>query len=138
MKIERRLGMDVNAESFAKSFFDAVAKQDADALAAFFMPDAAIRWHCSNECFTVAQYLRANCEYPGDWAGEVERVHSIQEQDLIITAARVWLREEGTSFHVASFFHMNQNKIAALDEYWGDDGAAPAWRQDLNIGTPIK
>jgi hypothetical protein len=29
-------------------------------------------------------------------------------------------------------------KIASVDEYWGDDGAAPQWRQDKHIGTIIK
>ncbi|NLO83860.1 MAG: SnoaL-like domain-containing protein [Clostridiales bacterium] len=132
------IGKNVKPESFAKAFFDAVAAQDAAALIGFFTPDASVRWHCTNECFTAAQYVLANCEYPGDWASEVEHVHSLEEQDLIITVARVWLRQEGRSFHVTSFFHMEGAQITSLDEYWGDDGDAPKWRQDMNIGAPIK
>ncbi len=29
-------------------------------------------------------------------------------------------------------------KIAQVDEYWGDDGEAPQWRQDMHIGNKIK
>ena len=57
--------MDIHA------FWKAVLEQDAVALPAFFTEDAVIRWHCSGEQFTVAEYVRANCEYPGRWAGEM-------------------------------------------------------------------
>lgn len=121
---------------FIKSFWRDVAAQDANALAQAFMPDACIRWHCSNESFTVTEYVQANCEYPGDWDGEVERIHTLG--DLVITATKVWLKDYSASFHVISFFQMQSDKIIALDEYWGDDGAAPLWRIEMGIGRPIK
>ena len=31
---------------------------------AYFCEDARIRWHCTNEEFTVGEYIRANCDYP--------------------------------------------------------------------------
>lgn len=34
-------------------------------------------WHCTNECFNVEEFIRANCEYPGEWEGEVERIEKI-------------------------------------------------------------
>ena len=44
-------------------------------------------------------FLRANCEYPGDWSGEVERIE--QTGNIVITVTRVWAKE--MSFHVTSF-----------------------------------
>ena len=53
------------------AFFDAVVKQDAVRLRSFFEPDATIVWVNTNEVFTVDEYIRANCEYPGDWRGGI-------------------------------------------------------------------
>ncbi len=115
-------------------YWRAVAEQEEDALRAYFCPDARIRWHCSNEDFSVEEFLRANCEYPGEWRGQVERIEEFG--DTVVTAVRVWT--EGASFHVASFFRMRAGKIAELDEYWGDDGPAPQWRREKRIGRRIR
>ena len=32
----------------------------------------------------------------------------------------------------------NTNEHFTVEEYWGDDGPAPQWRQDKHIGTKIK
>ena len=56
----------------------------------------------------------------------------------LATAAHVHAREGGPSFHVASFIRLEAGKIAALDEYWGDDGPAPAWRRAMRVGKPIR
>lgn len=122
--------MDIHA------FWDAVLRQDAEAIRAFFAKDAVIRWHCSNERFTVEEFIRANCEYPGVWTGQVERVCRTDEG--LVTAVRVENAQDGVSFHVASFFCLKAGRIVALDEYWGDDGPAPQWRGQLGIGAPIR
>lgn len=57
-----------------QGFWDAVLKQDADRMRAYFCRDAYINWHCTDEQFTVEEYIRANCEYPGEWDGKIERV----------------------------------------------------------------
>lgn len=54
-----------------RSFWEAALKQDAKRLREFFASDAYINWHCTNEHFTVEEYIRANCEYPGEWDGEI-------------------------------------------------------------------
>lgn len=120
-----------------KAFWEAVANQEREALAGFFAPDAVIRWHCSNERFTAAEYIRANCEYPGRWRGEVEQVELLPDGGAV-SVARVWRTDGGVSSHAVSFFRFDCDKIECLDEYWGDDGAAPQWRQDLKLGTRIK
>lgn len=121
--------MDIHA------FWNAVLNQTAEAIPAFFIPDAVIRWHCTNEQFTVTEFVRANCEYPGDWGGEVERV--CETPDGLVTATHVYTTDGSLHFHVTSFMTLRDGKIAALDEYWADDGAAPQWRQDMHIGQPI-
>ena len=62
-----------------KEFWRDVLAQNAEKLPDYFHKDAAIRWHCSNEQFTVSEYVRANCEYPGKWQGEIERVEEVDE-----------------------------------------------------------
>lgn len=119
-----------------KGFWAAVLRQDADAIRAYFHPDGWVNWHNTNEHFTVEEFIRANCEYPGQWGGEVEKV--LRADDHIITATHVYTRDGKLSFHVASFIRVVDGKIASVDEYWGDDGEAPRWRQDMRIGTKIK
>ena len=67
-----------------KQFWHDVLRQDAVAIRAWFAEDAYVNWHCTNEHFTVNEFIRANCEYPGDWDGTVERVEVLD--DLYITA----------------------------------------------------
>ena len=117
-------------------FWSAVLVQDPDAMRTFFHPDAYINWHNTNEHFTLEEFIRANCEYPGDWDGEVERV--LTTDTHIITATHVYPKDKSLSFHVTSFIRMKAGKIASIDEYWGDDGPAPKWRQELHIGSPIQ
>lgn len=124
----------MDRSEFIKEFLRDVTKQDEKALEYYFTSEAYIRWNNTNEQFTVAEYIRANCEYPGAWNGEVERIEHMD--CLSISVARVWSDEH--SFHVTSFFEFFGGRIAVLNEYWGDDGAAPKWRLDKHIGTAIK
>lgn len=119
-----------------QTFWRAVLAQDANAIRGYFTGDAVINWHCTNEQFTVEEYLRANCEYPGEWDGEVERIE--RADGLWITVTRVYPTDKSCSFHVTSFFQTEQDKITALDEYWADDGIAPQWRLDKKIGRAIR
>ena len=118
------------------AFWRDVAAQDAAALRAYFAPNGAVFWHNTNEKFSVEEYIRANCEYPGDWRGEVERVELAGE--TAVSVARVWPTGGGASFHAVSFFTFTGDQIVRLDEYWGDDGDAPGWRRELGIGTAIR
>lgn len=55
-------------------FWEDILEQNADAVKDYFHKDAYINWHCTNEHFTVEEFVAVNCEYPGSWDGEVERV----------------------------------------------------------------
>jgi hypothetical protein len=57
-----------------KEFWSAVLKQDADKLKTFFKETAYVNWHCTNENFTVDEFIQANCEYPGEWDGTTVEV----------------------------------------------------------------
>lgn len=129
--------MDNYSEKFnVEGFWQAVLKQNEKAIRAYFHPQAYINWHCTNEHFTLDEFITANCEYPGEWAGEVERSEIIN--DLVITVTRVFPKDCTASFHVTSFIKLIEDKIISVDEYWADDGLPPQWRMDKNIGTAIK
>jgi ketosteroid isomerase-like protein len=123
-------------DELVKTFWRDVAAQDAAALKTYFAADATVRWPNTNEEFTADEYITANCEYPGKWRGEVERIE--RAGDLVITVARVREADGGASVHATSFFELQDGKIWMLTEYWGEDGPAPQWRQDMHIGRAIE
>ena len=121
--------MDLNC------FWQDVLSQNHERLPSYFCDSAVILWHCTNEQFTVAEYVRANCEYPGNWDGETE--HTEEFGNTIILVGRVFPKDKTSSFHVVSFIRLQEDKIIEMDEYWADDVAAPAWRREMKIGRPI-
>lgn len=125
----------MNRENWIRSFLTDVVGQNEKALRTYFTEDAVICWHNTNEQFNVAEYIRADCEYPGRWLGEAVRIDLIGEK--AVSVARVWCPDDGLSFHVVSFYEFKEDRISRLDEYWGDDGTAPQWRLEKKIGQPI-
>ena len=117
-------------------FWKDVFEQNADEIRGHFCEDAYVNWHCTNEHFTVEEFIIANCEYPGEWDGEVERVEKMG--NLIISATCVYPKDKSVSFHVTSFIMTLNDKIKSMDEYWAEDGSAPQWRVDKHIGKAIK
>lgn len=117
-------------------FWRNVLSQDEEKIRSYFHKDAYINWHCTNERFNVDEFIIANCEYPGEWDGEVERVENIH--DITITVTHVYPKDRTLSFHVTSFFKIGDDKIHTLDEYWADDGTAPQWRLEKHIGQKIR
>lgn len=118
-----------------KDFWMAVLAQNEAAIRSFFHENAYVNWHCTNERFTVDEFVRVNCEYPGEWAGEVERQETLG--DLMITVTHVYAKDGRQSFHAVSFIKTEGDKILSIDEYWGDDGMAPLWRLEKQIGKSI-
>ena len=119
-----------------EAFWEAVIEQKAGVLRTFFHKDAYINWHCSNEHFSVEEYIQANCEYPGEWYGMIERTESVG--DLTILVGNILSKDKSLSLHVVSFIRTRDNKIISMDEYYGDDGLPPQWRIEKNIGIPIR
>ena len=81
----------------------------------------------------MAEYVRANCEYPGNWQGEVQRVEPIDGGVVMVTR----ISSEESTHLVVAFVKVINGKIARLDEYYSDCVEVPAWRQEMNIGKPI-
>lgn len=118
-----------------RSFWDAVLNQNEKELKGYFTENAIVRWHCTNELFTVREYIRANCEYPGDWNGEIQRIE--KTGNTVITVVKVFPIDKDSSFHVVSFIKIEDGLISEMDEYWSDDGLPPMWRRQMRIGKPI-
>ena len=119
----------------AQKYWDAVLKQQAEVMRTYFHKEARIRWINTNEGFTVEEFIRANCEYPGNWEGQIER--TVAADNTLFTIVHVFSADCQASFHVASLIEIQGDKIISLDEIWGDDGPAPQWRLDLRLGRPI-
>ncbi len=119
-----------------KAYWEAVLKQDAQAMKKFFHKDAYVNWHNTNEHFTAEEFIGVNCEYPGKWEGKIERAEKLE--NLFISAVNVYSSDGSLSFHVVSFIRTEGDKITSVDEYWGDDGEAPKWRADKKIGVQIR
>ena len=82
------------------------------------------------------EYIRANCDYPSDWDGTIERIEEVG--NTIVLAGHVLSADKRISCHVVSFIKLRNGKISELDEYWADDGDAPDWRREMRIGRPIR
>lgn len=79
-----------------------VKKQELE-LQKYSHETACIKWHCKNEVFSAQEYIRANCEYPGAWDGEIERIEEIG--NTIIAVARVFPVDRSSSSRVVSFIN---------------------------------
>lgn len=129
--------MEVNMDyrDIIISYLKHVVSQNKKELKGYFADDAVINWHNTNEQFNTEEFIIANCEYPGNWCGEVERIEQIDNK--VIAVSRIWITDMTVSFHVTSFFKFVDGKITVLDEYYSDDGKVPKWRVDKHIGKPI-
>ena len=55
--------------------------------------------------FTVEEYIKANCEYPGDWDGKIERIDKTNN-NIIILVCQLFPKYKSVSFHVVSFIRV--------------------------------
>ncbi len=111
-----------------KEYWKYTIEQNAEKMKSFFDESAYINWHNTNEHFTVDDFINANCQYPDNWFGEINRIEELN--DLIITVTKVYNND--VSFHAVSFIRVKNDKIISIDEYWGADGEIPDWRINLN------
>ena len=119
-----------------KSYWNDVINKNKENLNSYFYDDAKILWPCTNEEFTKAEYLKANCDYPGEWEGIIEQLE--ERDNEIILVGNVVSKNKTISCHVVSFIYLKNDKIIKLIEYWADDGEVPNWRKSMYIGKPIK
>ena len=119
----------------AEALFQSTVMQKAEQMKEYFLEEALINWHNTNECFSLDEYIRANCEYPGNWLCTVERIELTG--NVVILVGAVKSKDSLVAFHVTSFYEFKEDKVIKLEEYWGEDGEAPQWRIDMNIGRPV-
>lgn len=118
-----------------KKYWQHIAEQDKIELEKFFHKNAKIKWNNTNELFNVEEFIIANCEYPGKWKSEIQRIDNID--NIYITVVKIIETEENISFYVVSYIKFEEDKIIDIEEYWGDNGEPPQWRKDKNIGNKI-
>ncbi len=84
-------------------------------LKGYFHNDAKIRWHNTNEEFSVEEFIIVNCEYPGKWKGEILRINNID--NLYIIVVKIIELEINISFYVVSYIEFKDDLIISVDEY---------------------
>ncbi len=121
-------------------YWSAIISGDYPAISSFFLPEAHVYWHNTNECFTVDEFVRVNKVYPGLWKAEIQYELRIGEfnEELVICAVRVFSETSGKSFHCCSAIQLHGDLISVINEYWGEDGPPPEWRAEMKIGSPIE
>lgn len=118
-----------------EKFWNDVINQNQEKLISYFAEDALIQWPCTNEQFSVQEYIKVNCDYPGNWSGNIELIERMGNQ--IILAGKVTAKDEKISFHVVSFIKYKDDLITKMVEYWADDSDIPDWRKEMKIGKKI-
>ncbi len=121
-------------------YWSAIFAKDERAIRSFFLPEALIYWHNTNECMTAREFARVSANYPGSWNGEIQYELHVGEwnDDLVVCALHVFSTDSRASLHVCSAIQLHEGKISCINEYWGEDGVPPAWRKAMGLGRPIK
>lgn len=123
-------------DNWLEAFLQAVVTQDKELLRSFFQEDAQILWPNTKERFDVEGYLRANCEYPDEWIGNIKDTYSTK--DHIIMVSRIQRKDRELSFHVVSILSFDQDKIKRMEEFWSQDDEVPSWRKELQISSNLE
>ena len=109
------------------AFWQKIDDKQWDDLTDFFASDAEISWPNTAEIFDIPRFIAINRNYPGSWRIDVEKILSSFNTVISVVA----VSDGVLSFHAVSFFYFIDGKIAALQEYWGDDGEPPLWRLEI-------
>lgn len=117
-----------------KKYWEVTLNQDAIEMKKYFHSDAKVRWHNTKEVFLVDEFIKVNCEYPGEWEGIIKKVEYVGDKKskvyTIVTVVNVFSKDKKISHHVTSFIKIVEDKIFEIDEYWGEDGEIPEWRKN--------
>ena len=79
-----------------EKFWNDVINQNQEKLISYFAEDALIQWPCTNEQFSVQEYIKVNCDYPGNWSGNIELIEKTNSQ--IILAGQVFSKNKNYLF----------------------------------------
>ena len=101
--------------------------RDWDAVAAQLHEDVVVDWPNTGERMRGREnYLAVQREYPEGWHVHVLRI--VDGGNSVVSEVRV--DHEGKRFFVASFFEIEDGRIARAVEYWsdGEPERPPEWR----------
>ncbi len=118
-----------------KAFISAVVNKNENEMRNFLADELIVRWHNTNEEFTLEEYLQVNCSYPGNWLGKVDTI--IPTSEGCVAIVKISSEDEKVKVHQISVIKIKDEQIIKLDEYYSEDGLVPQWRLDLNIGSLI-
>lgn len=126
----------MNEKELVVYLWDEMGKQNWDNVRLCFADNATIRWHNSNEAFSVKEFILINSRYPGNWQISIKRLE--QCGDVVISVVLAKSLDNDASAYATSFFNIEHGKITCLNEYWGDNGNPSQWRLDMKVGKPIE
>jgi len=117
----------INNRAIVADFWQIINEKRWEDLPKFFAFDAKVLWPNTAETFEVPCFVAVNKNYPGDWKIEVKKI--ISSFNTVISV--VGVSDGQANFHAVSFFYFVDGMISCLEEYWGDDGEPPLWRQEM-------
>lgn len=110
-------------------FWAATQARDWALAQSLLAPDVVCRWWATGERFEgAAAVVKVNAVYPEGWTIFLLALHKLGP-DQVLSLVRV--EQDGRAFWANSRFLLAEAGIQAIDEYWSDQAAAPAWRAGL-------
>lgn len=119
--------MTLTADEVVARLFDTMQARDWAGARACVAPDAVVVYPVSGERFRGDGWMAMNEAYPEGW--EIEVVELVADGDR--AAARVAVRQDGTTFWCAGWYRTEGGRIVEATEIWatGDSESPPEWRR---------
>lgn len=120
----------MSPESVVREFWERMASNDFDSVAAVMAPEVIVEWPQSHERIRgVANFARRNTEYPsaGPWRFTLQRLVASGAE----VVAQVHVTDGAQVAEPISFFTVEQGRIIRLVEYWPEPFAPGSDRAHL-------
>ena len=109
-----------------KTFWKLLDERRFEELTELFHPECKIVWPNTSEDFTPEEYIRLNKDYPGSWKIDLEDVTDANTK--VISVVRIKSKDNGQSLRGIGYFHLEEDLIYYLLEYFAPDTEKPEWR----------
>lgn len=113
----------------AVALWNAMEARDWSAVSELLAPTFQATFPQSGERFDRDGFLKMNQEYPGDWHIRINTV--VDGVPWIVTEIEVDI--DGRIDRAVTFFHVHDEKIITLREFWPEPFPAPEWRRALAL-----
>jgi GNAT superfamily N-acetyltransferase len=109
-----------------RNFWAAMQARDWSAIRNYLFENVHTVWWTSGERFAGADALiEVNARYPEGWTVQLLEVEHLQD-GRVMSLVRV--DHPPQRYFATSFFRVDDERIAGIDEYWATVEAPPAWR----------